>query len=101
MLSQLLKLCRWEVECLGESSVGLAEWEEFAKQPCWRVIAGEIKARDEVLMQNLRYGDDTWSDKEIRARINELEFVLTIPEAMVTELRMRQKPKEESNEQPD
>lgn len=66
-------------------------------------IVHEIVERDKVLMASLRYKDDVWTDDEIRARINELEFVLTIPQAMVAELKLmnQNKPNNDDNTQGD
>lgn len=57
----------------------------------------ELKLRDSVLMGNLRYGDDLWSDDNIRARLNELEYVLTLPQAIMTDLRLSQQNQNKTN----
>lgn len=96
-MSQLLKECRWEVVCLEECKVGVSEWEEFEKNICWRVICGEIKARDAYITQCLRLGDASWTDDQMRGRLNELEFVLTIPQAIMTDVRLSQQIQKTNN----
>jgi len=97
MLSLLLKLSRWEVQGLNAEGTSVASWEEFQQNPCWRVIEDELKLRDAVLMGNLRYGDELWSDDNIRARLNELEYVLTLPKAIMTDLRLSQQNQNKTN----
>jgi hypothetical protein len=93
-----MRLLRWEVNELSSNVVGPADWEEFENNLCWRVIKGEIKARDAYITQCLRLGDDVWSDGEMRARLNELEFIITIPQAIMLDLKLSKKSNNDEGE---
>lgn len=84
-----MKLCRWEVKSLGsEAQFSEEEWKNFGNSLCWRAIVNEIELRDQEITQLLRKGDDLWTDAEMRARLNELEFVKTIPQAIIVDLQL-------------
>ena len=77
------------------------EVEEFVKSRMWQVIVDEITARDSVVNKDLREGNNSLgNDDTKRGRLNELEFVLTIPRAIITDIRISksQKENEESKE---
>jgi hypothetical protein len=84
---------------LEDSGVSETEWRLFENNICWKVIVNEILERDKVIMQSLRYGSEVWSDVEMRARVNELEYVLTIPQAIITDMRLSQINKKTNNGQ--
>lgn len=73
---------------LEDSGISEEEWKAFEKNLCWRVVVNEIIERDKVIMQGLRYGSEVWSDEVMRARVNELEYVLTIPQAIITDIQL-------------
>jgi len=46
-------------------------------------------------MTLLREGDELWTDKELRARVNELEYFKTLPKALLLDLEIATKEKGE------
>jgi hypothetical protein len=87
------------VVALADSGISEEEWKAFEGNICWKVIVDEIIERDKVIMQSLRYGSEVWSDEVCRARVNELEYVLTIPQAIITDMKLSQINKKTNNEQ--
>jgi hypothetical protein len=70
------------------------ELEEFMKSRMWAIIENEIKLRDKVITEDLRNGDNSLGDdNNKRGRLKELEFVLTIPQAVLADIRISQKDK--------
>ena len=72
------------------------EWQEFAlRNDFWLAILNEINKRDSLLMSYLREGDPEkrWTDQEIRARINELEFVKRTPEFFILDIALQRREK--------
>lgn len=62
--------------------------------PIWGVLKSEIEERDAYIMQLMRIGDDKWTDGEMRARLNELEYILQTPRAIILELELQQRNKQ-------
>lgn len=77
------------------------EVEEFIKSRMWQVIVAEIQGRDKVIDKDLRDGNNSLgNDDTKRGRLNEIEFILTIPRAIITDIRISKtkKDNEESKE---
>lgn len=64
------------------------EWEEFVLSRGWLALRKELIERDAYITECLRRGDKKWSDDVMRARLNELEFVLTTPYSIIEELKL-------------
>lgn len=86
---------RWQVSECSELSVN--EWKEFTESLFWKTLVYEITERDKYITQCLRLGDETWSDDVMRARLNELEYVLTIPEAIIADKTLSQQNKDNND----
>jgi hypothetical protein len=80
--------------------ISLSEWEGFLKSSFWNSILFEIEERDKVLMDLLRYGDieKKWSDNEIRARINELEYLKSLPDVIIMDIKITEEGEKEKEE---
>lgn len=50
-------------------------------------------------MELLRYGDDQWTDEELRARVSELEYFKTLPEAILVDLRIASEEEKKDKEE--
>jgi hypothetical protein len=73
------------------SSFAVSDWEEFKNGSLWSAVLFEISERDKYIMELLRYGDPDgkWSDHEMRARLNELEYTESIPDVMIADIKMQ------------
>jgi hypothetical protein len=74
------------------SMFAISDWEEFEKSRMWSAILFELEERDKFVMELLRYGDpdQKWSDSDMRSRLNELEYMRSIPKVMANDIRMQQ-----------
>jgi hypothetical protein len=75
-------------ECSELRSESLEEWKRFRESIQWNFLVNEFKARDQYITNLLRTGDNIWSTEEMRARLNELEFVIQTPDAIILELEL-------------
>lgn len=79
---------RWKVDEVIYSDLTQVEWEEFITSRPWLALRKELIDRDTYITECLRKGDKEWSDEVMRARLNELEFVVTTPYSMIEELKL-------------
>ena len=79
---------RWKCDEVVYSELSLVEWEEFVQSRPWAALVNELMERDKYITDCLRKGDKDWSDAEMRARLDELEFVLTTPSSIIEELQL-------------
>lgn len=87
---------RWDYNS-EEDTLSVNEWKEFITSRPWIAVCSEIKERDNYIVQCLRTGDSSWSDDVMRARLNELEYVLTIPEAIIADKTLSQRNKDNND----
>lgn len=78
------------------SQFSVSDWTEFQQSRMWQAVLFEIQERDLYIMNFLRYGDPDkkWTDDEMRARINELEFITSLPDCMVADIKIQMSQKE-------
>lgn len=93
--------CKTTKEKVSFVDLSINEWESFKNSSFWNAVLFEIEERDKVLMDLLRYGDPDkkWTDREIRSRINELEYLKTLPEMILMDLKLSEEREEEKGEE--
>ena len=77
----------------------LYEWTEFLRSNIYLDMMEQIEERKNVIVPLLVAGSDPeWTDDNMRGRLNELEFVATMPKDIVAmmELELQSEQKEES-----
>jgi len=69
-----------------------SELQEFLDSNLWVSICEELKERQAFIIAKLIQGSDQiWNDDNMRGRISELEFMETLPEAMLTDILLAEK----------
>lgn len=69
----------------------LSDWKEFLASAVYKDIQEEIAERKALIVPKLIAGNDpVWSDECMRGRIDELEFVSSIPTDIVAALEMEE-----------
>ena len=64
-----------------------SELQEFLDSNLWLSICEELKERQAFIVAKLIQGNDQlWNDDNMRGRISELEFMETLPEAMLADI---------------
>jgi len=91
--------CRCEVKGVNAIEISINEWEGFVSSSFWGALKGEIEERDKYLMELLRHGDEQWTDEELRARVSELEYFKTLPEAILVDLRIASEEEKKDKEE--
>jgi len=77
----------------------IQEWEDFRKSNIWADLLDEFKERDEVVSQKLRVGRDTeWTDDNMRGRLNELEYVASLVDFIILDLKKVQEDEKEKED---
>jgi hypothetical protein len=65
--------------------ISINEWKEFLGGRIWAAFQYEIADRRQYLLELFVDHDQVWTDDELRARINELGFLLQIPASLIAE----------------
>ena len=69
-----------------------SELQEFLDSNLWISICEELKERQAFIVAKLIQGSDQiWNDDNMRGRISELEFMETLPEAMLADILLAEK----------
>ncbi len=77
----------------------LEQWKDFKRSTIWVDMMSEWKAREELLIATFKAGgDQKWTDAEIRARLSELDYMSSFPEAVIAYLEMEKENKSKSEE---
>lgn len=76
----------------------LSDWKLFKESAIWADICDELEERMRFIVSKLiKGGDESWSDDNMRGRISEIEYMLTMVDFFINNLELSEKPKEESN----
>jgi hypothetical protein len=76
----------------------LQAWEDFKKGSIWLDLLDELEERDGVVNQKLRVGDDKWSDDNMRGRLSELEYIASLVDFIILDLKKVQEDEKEKED---
>lgn len=80
----------YQVREVNPLDLSLNEWKQFIESPMWGAIVAEIKARDVYIMGILRGGNDKfWTDDNMRGRLDELDYIVKIPEIVIQDMELQ------------